>query len=77
MIIIENNETRSLASNLNISEGIYDLTNKIHTKTHRNKNKIKCISKIEDLYEDIDISILHRSITDIKEEPDNVKYVVL
>jgi len=57
----------SAKTNLNINEGLYDLTNRIHTKTHKNKKKIKGISKMEDLYEDIDISIM-TDPDDIKEE---------
>lgn len=48
----------SSKTNLNIHESIYDLANKIYSKTNKIKNKVKGITRTIDLYEDIDISIM-------------------
>lgn len=56
----------SCKTNLNINESIYDLANKIYSKTNKVKGKIKGITRTIDLYEDIDISIME-SPKEIKE----------
>ena len=48
----------SSKTNLNIHESMYDLANKIYSKTNKIKGKIKGITRTVDLYEDIDISIM-------------------